>query len=201
MQIQGIDYNTQRSRLRLPEYGRGIHTMVEHCKGIADRNERQACANAIIEVMARLMPEQHKQPSFRQKLWDHLAIISNFELDIDYPYEVTTADKVYSRPAKVNYPKRRIPIRHYGNLAMQTIEHICSMEEGPEREELTRLLANQMKRDIVLYGNANPDNERVFNDMARLSDGEIQVDPGKMKLDFITLGSRKQDKPKMKKKK
>lgn len=201
MQIQGMDYNTQRSKMRLPEYGRSIHKMIEHCKTIEDRDKRQACAQAIVDVMARLMPEQQKQPSFKQKLWDHLAIMANFELDIDYPFEVTTADKVYSRPANIAYPKRRIPIRHYGNLVLRTIEHICSMPEGPERDELTRLLANQMKRDIVLYGNASPDNERVFNDIAHLSDGKIQVDPNNMKLDFITLGSRKQDKARTKKKK
>lgn len=195
-----MDYNTQRSKLRLPEYGRSIHLLVEHCKNIEDRRERQACAEGIIEAMARLMPEQQKQPSFKMKLWDHLAIMANFELDIDYPFDVATAEAVYSRPEPLPYPKRRIPVRHYGNLVYQTIEHIRTMPQGPERDELTRLLANQMKRDIVLYGNANPDNDRVFSDIAHLSDGDIQIDPDKMKLDFITLGGKRQDKQKPKKK-
>lgn len=196
-----MDYNTQRSKMRLPEYGRSIHLMVEHCKNIEDRAERQVCAESIIEIMARLMPEQQKQPSFKMKLWDHLAIMSNFELDIDYPYDVTGAENAFSQPEPLPYPKHRIPIRHYGNLVYQTIEHIRTMPVGPERDELTRMLANQMKRDIVMYGNASPDNDRVFSDIAHLSEGEIQIDPDKMKLDFITLGSKRQEKPKTKKRK
>lgn len=200
MKIEGMDYNTQRESLRMPEYGRSIHLMVEHCIAIPDREMRQQCAETIVRTMELMFPALRQQTDYKQKLWDHLAIISDFRLDIDYPYPVTTAEKISQRPARMPYPKHSIPVRHYGNLVFKTLEYLKTMPAGEERDELTRLVTNQMKRDLVMYGNATPDNERIISDIAKYTDGTIQIDPEEFTFEFIVI-DKKEEKPKKKKKK
>lgn len=191
-----MDYNTHRSKMRMPEYGRNIHLMVEYCKDIADREERLACAEYIVSIMKQQHPvAKQEQANHEERMWDHLAIMSNFELDIDYPVDISRAEKVSERPNPLPIPKRHIPVRHYGNLVIKTLEHVCTMEDGPERDELLRLVANQMKRDLMTYGNAAPDNDRVISDIANFTDGKVQIDPAKFKFDFI-MPERKRDKEK-----
>ena len=201
MNINGMDYNTQREKLRMPEYGRSIHLMVEHCIALPDRRQRQECAETIVKIMELMFPTLRQLPDYKHRLWDQLAIISNFRLDIDYPYEVTTAEKIRQRPSQLPYPKHRIPVRHYGNLVFETLEHIKSMPEGKERDELTRLVANQMKRDLVMYGNASPDNDRIISDIAKFTDGLIQIDPKKLTFEFIVIDKKPEEKTKKKKRK
>lgn len=200
MNIQGLDYNTHREKLRLSEYGRDIQQMVEYCIGIEDAEERQACAEAIVAAMENLKPELRQQPDYRRKLWDHLAIMSNFQLDIEYPYDVSTAQKVSEKPQPLHYPKRRIPLRHYGSLVFKTLDRICEMEPGEERDALIKLVGNQMKRDLILYGNASPDNERIVTDIARFTDGKIQIDLNEFKFDYIKIDEKQQQQGKKKKK-
>ena len=200
MTFDGLDYNTSRSKLRMPEYGRCIHLMVEHCVALESKEERQQCAQSIIDAMARMKPEIKNQPDYVNKLWDHLAIISNFKLDIDYPCDVTTAEKIAEKPNPIPYPAQRIPVRHYGALVFRTLEHLKGMAPGPERDELTRLVANQMKRDIDTYGNAAPDNERVISDIRYFTDGVIEIDPTKFVFEYINLNNLLDDKKKKKKK-
>lgn len=200
MDIKGMDYNTQRTRMRMPEYGRSIHLMIEHCKGLTNRTERQLCAENIVRIMKQQHPGNKQQTDYEERIWDHLAIMANFDLDIDYPVEVTSAEKFSERPNPLPIPKRRIPVRHYGNLVIKTLDHICTMDEGPERDELIRIVANQMKRDLITYGNAAPDNERVISDIANFTDGKVQIDPSKIKFDFIVT-ERKPEKNKNKNKK
>ncbi len=201
MNIEGLDYNTQREKLRMPEYGRSIHQMVEYCIGIEDRAERQLCAENIVYAMELLNPSLRHQADYKQKLWDHLAIMSDFKLDIDYPYDITTAEKIAERPSPLAYPKRSIPVRHYGSLVFHTLNHLKTMEPGEERDELTRLVANQMKRDLMMYGNASPDNERVISDIARFTDGVIQIDPSTFTFEFIVVDKKTEQKGKKKGKK
>lgn len=199
MNIEGMDYNTQRTKLRMPEYGRNIHSMIEHCVLITDKEERQLCAESIVLAMEKMNPEIKQQTDYKQKLWCHLAIMSNFELDIDYPYEVTDAEEINKKPEPLAYPAQKIPVRHYGNLVFQTLDHLKQMEPGEERDELTRLVANQMKRDLVMYGSSAPDNERIISDIAYFTDGVIQIDPQNFQFEFVVL-DRKEEKGKKKKK-
>lgn len=194
-----MDYNTQRTKLRMPEYGRNIHSMIEHCVLITDRDERQLCAESIVSAMEKMNPEIKQQADYKQKLWCHLAIMSNFELDIDYPYEVTDAEELMKKPEPLPYPNHRIPVRHYGDLVFQTLEHLKQMEPGAERDELTRLVANQMKRDLVMYGSSSPDNERIISDIAYFTDGIIQIDPENFQFEFVVI-DKKEEKGKKKKK-
>ena len=101
-----MQYNTQQKRMPLPEYGRSIQNMVDYALTIQDRAERQRCANTIINIMGNMFPHLRDVPDFKHKLWDHLAIMSGFELDIDYPYEIIRKDNLVTRPD-------HIPLQHY----------------------------------------------------------------------------------------
>ncbi len=186
MNIQGLDYNTQRERLVLPEYGRGIQNMVDHACTIADPAERQACAEAIVATMERMFPQMKANAGYKQKLWDHLAIMSNFKLDIDWPYDVSEAKAMTEKPSPMPYPEKQQTVRHYGHLMMQLFEQLRTMPDGPELDILVRQTANQMKRDLMQWGHACSD-EKVADDLARFTNGRIQLDLETFRFDKIQL--------------
>lgn len=190
MKIKGLDYNTQRERLVLPEYGREVQQMVDYCVSLKSRAERQRCANTIIAVMERMMPHTYENKDYRQKLWDHLALMSGFQLDIDYPCDITEAQKMLQKPAPMRYPMKRIPVRHYGNMMFEVFELLKNLPNGAERTELTRLAANQMKRDLVLWGHGSSDDEKVASDLADYTDGKIQLDLETFKFDHTETPTR-----------
>ena len=190
MKIKGLDYNTQRERLVLPEYGREVQQMVDFCVSLKSRAERQRCANTIKAVMERMMPHTYENKDYRQKLWDHLALMSGFQLDIDYPCDITEAQKMLQKPAPMRYPMKRIPVRHYGNMMFEVFELLKNLPNGAERTELTRLAANQMKRDLVLWGHGSSDDEKVASDLADYTDGKIQLDLETFKFDRTETPTR-----------
>ena len=185
MNIEGLDYNTQRTKLMLPEYGREVQKMVDHAVSLPTKEERQQCAYAIIAIMERMSPANGDTNMHRQKLWDHLALMSNFQLDIDYPCDVSQALKIATKPEPLDYPMKDIPVRHYGYMVFEIFEKLKTMEPGPERDELVRQTANQMKRDLYQWSHGSADDEKVASDMARFTDGVIQIDLSKFVFDKI----------------
>lgn len=185
MNIEGLDYNTLRDRLVLPEYGREVQKMVEYAITIPDREERLRCAKSIISIMDRMSPEGRNAVDHERKLWDHLAIMSDFQLDIDYPYDVSEATSMTKKPTPISYPMRKIPVRHYGVLVFELFEKLKSMPPGEERDELVKVTANQMKRDLYMWSHGAGDDEKVASDLARFTDGEIQLDLETFKFDKI----------------
>ena len=111
-----MEYNTQQRRLPLPEYGRSVQNMVDHALTIENREERQRCANTIVRIMGNMFPPQLRDSAdFKHKLWDHLAIMSDFKLDIDYPFELVKQEGLDNKPGNVAYPHSRIRYRQgYG---------------------------------------------------------------------------------------
>lgn len=198
MNIKGLDYNTQRERLVLPEYGREIQLMVDLAIGLPTKAERQRCAETIITTMMRMSPYAKDSADFKQKLWDHLAIMSNFKLDIDYPFDVSQAHQMQAKPTPMKYPMSRIRVRHYGKLVMEACDKLKTMEPGRERDELVRLVANQMKRDLTQWSHGSNDNEKVASDLAQFTDGAIQLDLSTFVFNKVV---RENDKPTPKKKK
>ena len=172
----GLDYNTTREKLVLPEYGREIQQMVDYCVELEDRKERQRCAESIIKIMDRMFPENRGLENHEQKLWDHLAIMSNFQLDIDYPFDVSNAAKIAKKPETVEYPNLRIPVRHYGAMLFEIFEKLKHMEPGKERDELVKLTANQMHRNLMQWSHGSCDEQKGAADLARFTDGKIKLD-------------------------
>lgn len=190
MNIEGLDYNTQREKLVLPEYGREVQSMVDYAVALTNRADRQRCANAIVAIMKRMFPQPAETEGYERKLWDHLALMSDFKLDIDYPYDIEEARTIQSKPSPMPYPMKRIPVRHYGNMMFEVLGMLKDMPKGPGREELVRLAANQMKRDLVLWGHGSSDNEKVAFDMARYTDGKVQLDLGSFRFERFVPETR-----------
>lgn len=177
-----LTYNTQLKRLILPEYGRNIQQMVDHCLSIEDRDERTRCAYSIINSMSKLFPKIKEEEDYQQKLWDHLAIMSDFKLDIDYPVETVKPDNLHSRPANVKYPAEHIRYRHYGKDVELMINKAISMEESPERNELVMLIANHMKKLLLSANPDGVDDTKIFKDLAEYSHGAIRLDAQNTRL-------------------
>lgn len=177
-----MDYNTQREKLRLPEYGRCIQEMVDYAVALEDRKERQRCAYTIIDLMANMQKFTGNPDDFYQKLWNHLAYISDYQLDIDYPIEIQHIDKQETKRDRVPYPQKRIERRHYGTIIEQLTKRLMEMEPGAEREELTHLVANQMKLALAKWNSNALDDEKILSDLAEYTQGKISLLPSEIKL-------------------
>lgn len=175
MNIEGLDYNTQREKLILPEYGREIQCMVDYAVGLPEKAERQRCAKAIIDIMKRMVPRDRGNADYEQKLWDHLALMSDFKLDIDWPFDINDARRMKTKPEPMPYPMKDIPVRHYGSMIFDIFEKLKTMEPGPERDEIVRRTANQMKRNLAQWSHGSIDNEKVANDIAHFTDGKVEL--------------------------
>ena len=184
MNIEGLDYNTQREKLVLPEYGREVQSMVDYAVALPTKAERQSCANAIIAIMRRMFSQSADAEGFERKLWDHLAMMSNFKL---YPFDVTEAQTILSKPEPMTYPMNNIPVRHYGKMMFELFDKLKTMPEGPDRDALVRMVANQMKRDLMVWGHGSSDDEKVASDLAYFTDGKVQLDLDKFKFAKIEV--------------
>ena len=131
-----MEYNTQQRTLPLPEYGRSVQNMVDHALTIEDRAERQRCANTIINIMGGMFPHLRDVPDFKHKLWDHLAIMADFKLDIDYPYEIVKKESLEVKPDMLPYPHNGIRYRHYGRILENMIKKAVDYPEGEEKKQL-----------------------------------------------------------------
>lgn len=176
MDIKGLDYNTKREKLMMPEYGREIQKMIDLAVSLPTKEERQKCANTIIQLMETKVPQLADSSDYEQTLWDHLYLMSHKQLDIDWPFDVSEAEKILSKPQPMAHPTGGARMRHYGRLIEDLFEKLKTMPEGDERDELVRLTANQMKRNLAAWGHGSMDDEKVADDLARFTDGKIQLD-------------------------
>ncbi len=170
-----MQYNTQQRRLPMPEYGRGVQNMVDHALTIEDREERQRCADTIIKIMGNMYPLMRELPDFKRKLWDHLAIMSDFKLDIDYPYEVIRPDTLACRPNRIPYPTGRIRRRHYGVIVEQLIQKAVEYPEGEEKRQLLHLIAIQMRKDFITWNKDSVGIQKIIDDVYEYSHGAISL--------------------------
>lgn len=185
-----MEYNTQLQQLRLPEYGRNVHNMVDFCKSLADREERAQCANTIIEIMGNMFPHLRDVNDFKHILWDHIAIMSNFELDIDYPYEVVKKEDLYSKPDPLPYSRPTMRYRHYGKTLQNMIGIALTMENQEEKDQFITLIATHMKKSYIQW-NKDVEDLKIFLDLYDLSEGQIDLRASKLKLpDMRELGQR-----------
>ncbi|MCX6326178.1 MAG: DUF4290 domain-containing protein [Bacteroidia bacterium] len=172
------DYNTQRKRMALPEYGRNVQKMVDHIKTIEDRDERNRAAKTIIQIMGNLNTHLRDVGDFKHKLWDHLALIANFELDIDSPYPVPEPSKFVEKPKQVPYKQGDIRYLHYGRIIELLIDAACEMEDGDEKEYLTTLIVNQMKKSYITWNRGQVADEVIIGNMKLLSKGKLKMTEG-----------------------
>lgn len=176
------DYNTQQKKLIMPEYGRNVQQMIDHCVSIEDREERTRCANTIINIMGNLFPHLRDVDDFKHKLWDHLAIMSDFKLDIDYPYEIIRKENLRTKPDRIPYTLTPIRYRHYGKTLERMIKKCEDYPDGPERDQLISLLANHMKKSFLTWNKEVVDDDKIFKDLREYSHGRIDLGPETFRL-------------------
>jgi len=172
------DYNTQRKRMALPEYGRNVQKMVDHIKTIEDRDERNRAAKTIIQIMGNLNTHLRDVGDFKHKLWDHLSLIANFELDIDSPYPVPEPSKFVEKPGQVPYKQGDIRFLHYGRIVELMIDAASEMEDGDKKEYFTTLIVNQMKKSYITWNRGQVADEVIIKDMKLLSKGRLKMTDG-----------------------
>ena len=173
-----FDYNTSRKHMVLPEYGRNIQKMVDYIKSIEDRDERNRLAHAIVAIMGNLNPHLRDINDFKHKLWDHLAIIANFELDIDYPYEIPKPEMFQQKARMVEYGTHEITYRHYGKSIEMMINAAIEMSEGPDQDRVINLIANHMKKSYLAWNRDSVTDEIILNDLYELSGRELTIKEG-----------------------
>ena len=175
-------YNTQQKRMPLPEYGRSIQNMVNHALTIEDAAERQRWANSIINIMGSMFPHLRDVPDFKHKLWDHLAIMSDFKLDIKYPYEIIRQENLVTKPDVIPYPSTKIRYKHYGRTLEVLIKKACEFPEGDEKRNLIALICNHMKKDYIAWNKDTVDDRKIAEDLAELSQGKLRMDDDIIRL-------------------
>ena len=196
-----MKYNTQREKLQMPEYGRGIQQMIEYAVMIEDRAERQRCAESIFSVMMDMQPQLREQPDYKHRIWDHIAYISNYRLDIDYPFEITRLGYEAQKPEPMKYPMKEIRQRQYGHLIEEALKLLAEMPEGEARDELLAQVANQMKQSLFIWNRDAMDEEKVESDIAHYTGGKVKLDLENFHFAPVQTLSRQDGGGKKKKKK
>ena len=181
---QSYNYNTQRKKMALPEYGRSVQNMVDYAMTIEDRAERQRCANTIVNIMGSMFPHLRDIPDFKHKLWDHLAIMSDFKLDIDYPYEIVKPDNLTVKPERIPYSAGHIRYRHYGRAIELLIQKAVELPDGDEKRQLIRMIASHMKKDYITWNKDTVEDQKIFDDIREMSDGKISLSESDLHLDI-----------------
>ena len=181
-------YNTERVKLYIPEYGRNVQKMVDYLKTIEDRQKRNEQAKAVIKVMEILNPAVHLQDNYEQKLWDHLFIISGFDLDVDAPYPMPAPESLQERPQPVPIQKKPIKANHYGRNIESIIDLIAEQEEGETKVAMIRSLAIYMRQQYLIWNKDTVSDETIFQDIEKLSDGRVKVPEG-MQLNKVDNNS------------
>ena len=173
-----LDYNTEREKLAMPEYGRNVLKMVEDVKRIEDRAKRSEQARAVVRVMEILNPQVHSADNWEQKLWDHLYIMAGYDLDVDSPYPMPSPEQRKSRPEIIPLKKKPIKATHYGRNIESIIDLIASEPEGEMKTEMIRSLAMYMRQQYLIWNKDSVADTTIFSDIEKLSDYRIKVPEG-----------------------
>lgn len=170
-----LEYNTQRPQLKISDYGRNVYKLIEYAKTMEDREQRNKTVAAIVEVMAQVSGESSKSDEQKRKFWVHLMILSNWELDVDLPYDITPEESVEFKPRQLQYRQDGMKYRHYGRVMEDAIRRAAEYPEGEERDEMVAQIAHAMKRDYLMFNRDTVENEVINQQLASISDGRLQV--------------------------
>ncbi|EDM43510.1 hypothetical protein SCB49_00635 [unidentified eubacterium SCB49] len=180
--IYNLEYNTERPKLNIPDYGRHIQKMVDHAVSIEDAEERNKMAKGIIAVMGNLNPHLRDVPDFQHMLWDQLFIISDFKLDVESPYEILTREALNERPEPLEYPQNFPKYRFYGNNIKKMIDVAVSWEDGEKKDGLVLTIANHMKKCFLNWNKDTVDDDVIFAHLYELSEGKLNLKGSDEKL-------------------
>ena len=170
-----MEYNTEREKIVISEYGRNIQVMIRHLMDIEDRRQRTEAAYFIVNVMAQMNPQVKESNDYMHKLWDHLHIIANYELDVDGPYPKPTPEMQKQKPEHVGYQKNSIRYGHYGQYIYDVVKKVKEMEDGPKKQAILINIANQMKRDYLNWNRDTVNDLLILDDLYKISGEEIAL--------------------------
>lgn len=170
-----MEYNTTRDKLLISEYGRNVQKLTNFAMTIEDREKRTEYAKLIIQVMGQMNPSSRDSGDFKHKLWDHLHIISDFNLDVDAPYDAPDKDKIEARPQRISYKENRIQYRMYGSNITRIIEKAIEYEEGEEKEALIKAIANHMKKSYLNWNRESVDDDLITYHLSALSEEKLEL--------------------------
>ncbi|UOE37298.1 MULTISPECIES: DUF4290 domain-containing protein [Chryseobacterium] len=170
-----MEYNTQKTHLNMPEYGRIIQQLVERCKEVSDREERNEMAMAIIDFMGQRNPQLRDEENYKHKLWDHLFILANYDMDVDSPYPFPTREELAEKPKRMEYPKLQGDFKFYGKSILQLIEKAIELESGDEKEALIEVIANNMKKSYNVYNKEHVTDDVIFRHLKELSNNRLDL--------------------------
>jgi hypothetical protein len=170
-----LEYNSARTLMIIPEYGRHVQKLVDNCLALETKEERNEMALAIVDVMGNLQPHLRDVPDFKHKLWDQLYIMSDFKLDAESPYPIPSREELQEKPERLPYPKYASKYRYYGNNIQTMIDVALSWEEGDKREALVYTIANHMKKCYLNWNKDTVDDAVIFKHLYDLSGGEFDL--------------------------
>ncbi|MDX2003036.1 MAG: DUF4290 domain-containing protein [Chitinophagales bacterium] len=170
-----MTYNTERGKLEMSEYGRIVQRMVEYVCTIEDDVKRNEQANVLIELMGQLNPHLRNVEEFRHKLWDHIIIMSDFKLKVNSPYPTPERETFFEKPKPLPYPQSNIPEKHYGKNVLAMIEKAKAMDDPEKKAGFTEVIGNYMKLVHNNWSQENVNNEVIYSDIERISEGELKL--------------------------
>jgi molybdopterin converting factor small subunit len=174
--MNALSYNTERAQLHIPEYGRNVQNMIDHAKRIESREERNRAVRAIIDVMGQLNPHLRDVEDYTHKLWTHLYIMSDFEIDVDSPYPIPEPEKLRERPKDMKYPKNKSKYGHFGHYTEEMIKVASEIEDEEEKKYMTDVLANLLKKNYLTFHTENVENGAIVQHLKELSKGKLKVE-------------------------
>lgn len=170
-----MEYNTQRNQLLMPEYGRMIQQLVERCKELPTKEERNEMAVAIVDFMGQRNPQLRDEENYKHKLWDHLYILADYDLDVDSPYPFPTPEELVEKPKRMEYPKLQGDFKFYGKSILQLIEMAIAQEDGDEKAALIEVIANNMKKSYNIYNKEHVTDDVIFRHLKELSENRLDL--------------------------
>ena len=180
--MEVLQYNTDRTQLIIPEYGRHVQIMVNQLMATQDREERNQMSKAIIGIMGNMNPHLRDVPDFQHKLWDQLFIMSDFELDVDSPFEKPQRELLMQKPERLAYPKTNLKYRFYGNNIKNMINVAKNWEEGDMKNALVYNIANHMKKCFLNWNKDTVEDEVILKHLTELSEGKLLVNESDLPL-------------------
>lgn len=170
-----MEYNTKRTHLHMPEYGRIIQQLVERCKELETKEQRNEMAVAIVDFMGQRNPQLRDEENYKHKLWDHLFIMANYDLDVDSPYPFPTMEELKEKPKRMEYPKLQGDFKFYGKSILQLIDKAIELEDGDEKDALIQVIANNMKKSYNVYNKEHVQDKVIFRHLKDLSENRLDL--------------------------
>ena len=173
---ENFDYNSTRNKLILSEYGRNVQNMVKYIVALPTKEERNRYAQVVIDLMGFLNPHLRDVADFKHKLWDHLHIISDFQIDVDSPYPKPSPEAIHLKPEPLKYPHQRIKYKHYGKTIELMIEKAKSIDDPDRKRHMVQAVANFMKMAYVQWNKDSVTDESILSDLYALSGGQLKLE-------------------------